>query len=256
MVSYHYVREGSQGFEAIVVPKKLYQLVPTMCHDLLGHNGTAQLYGYIRRYYFWQKLKQECTKHVHQCSECQQVSLKELHYVDSNMHIPKLPMSFIVMDLLGKYPRIENGNCYAFTVICMLTSFVSIVPIKDKKTEMVINAYIKYIYADKGGSQFILFDSAKEFLSASMAHSADQLGFIKVYISPYSPHSNLVVERCHSFLKSSIRKMRCNYETDWDHLAHIAVMAYNIFPHTATGKSPFFLMFRCDAYLLTLHNLL
>ena len=66
-VLYHCVREGSQSFEAVVVPKKLYQLVLTMCHDLMGHNGTMQLYGYIRRFYFWQKLKEDCTKHVHQC---------------------------------------------------------------------------------------------------------------------------------------------------------------------------------------------
>ena len=51
-VLYHCVREGSQSFEAVVVPKKLYQLVLTMCHDLMEHNGTMQLYGYIRRFYF------------------------------------------------------------------------------------------------------------------------------------------------------------------------------------------------------------
>ena len=78
-------------------------------------------------------------------------------------------MSFIAMDLLDKYLDTENGNCYALTIICMLTSFVTTAPIKDKKTETVINAYIKYIYADKGGSQFILSDNGKEFLSASMA---------------------------------------------------------------------------------------
>ena len=48
-VLYCCVREGSQGFEATVVPKKLYQLALTMCHGLLGHNGTTLLYGYIRR---------------------------------------------------------------------------------------------------------------------------------------------------------------------------------------------------------------
>ena len=52
-VLYHCVREGSQGFEAVVVPKKLLQLVLTTCHDLMGHNGIIQLYGYIRRFYFW-----------------------------------------------------------------------------------------------------------------------------------------------------------------------------------------------------------
>ena len=160
------------------------------------------------------------------------------------------------MDLLGKYFKMENGNCYALTVICILISFVSIVHIKDKKTETLLNAYIKYIYADKGRFQFILSCKRKEFSSASMAFIADQLGFIKVYTSPYSSCSNSVVQRCHSFLKSSFKKIRCNYETDWDHLAHIAVMAYHVFSHKATGESTFFLMYRCDAYLLTLHNFL
>ena len=146
-VLYCYVREG---FEAIVVPKKLYQIVLIMYHDLMGHNGTTQLYRYIGRFYFWQKLKQECTKHVHQCKEYQQVSLKESYYVDFDLQIPKLAMSFIAMDLLGEYSQAENGNCYTLTVICMLTPFVKIIPFKDKKTEMAINAYIKYIYADKG----------------------------------------------------------------------------------------------------------
>ena len=126
----------------------------------------------------------------------------------------------------------------------MLTSFVNIIPIKEKKTEMVINAYIKYIYADKGGSKFILSDNGKEMSSASMAYIADQLGFTKAYTLPYSPHSNSAIDRCHNFLKNSIRKFICNHETDWDQLAHISVMAYNIFPHTATGESPFFLMYR------------
>ena len=77
-------------------------------------------------------------------------------------------MSLIVVDLLDEYPEMESGNCYALTVICMLTSFVSLVPIKDKKTETMINAYIKYIYTDKGGLHCILSlsDNRKEFSSA------------------------------------------------------------------------------------------
>ena len=49
---------------------------------------------------------------------------------------------------------------------------------------MVINAHIKYIYADKARSKFILPDNGKESSSASMAYIADQLGFTKEYTSP------------------------------------------------------------------------
>ena len=89
-----------------------------------------------------------------------------------------------------------------------------------------------------------------------MSYIADQLGFTKVYTSHYLPKSNNVIERCHSFLKNSIRKMRCNHDAEWDELIHIAKMAYNIFPHSASGESLFFLMHGRDAYLPTLHQLL
>ena len=67
-----------------------------------------------------------------------------------------------------------------------------------------------------------------------MTYITDQLVLTKVYILPYSPHFNSVVDRCHSFPKNAIRKMRCNYETDRNQLAQIAMIAYNIFSHTAT----------------------
>ena len=41
----------------------------------------------------------------------------------------------------------------------MLTSFLNITPIKDKITEMLIDACVKYIYADEVRSKFILSDN-------------------------------------------------------------------------------------------------
>ena len=96
----------------------------------------------------------------------------------------------------------------------MLTSFVEVIPIEDKKTETVIKVYLKYVYADNGGSKFILTDRGSEFPSEAMPYTADQLGFTKVYTSPYSPKSNSIIERCHSFLKNSIRKIRYNYDAE------------------------------------------
>ena len=112
------------------------------------------------------------------------------------------------------------------------------------------------MYANKDGSKFIITDRGGEFSSEVMSYIAEQLGFTKVCTSPYSPKSYSIIERCHSFLKNSVRKMRCNHDVKWDELVHIAKMAYNIFPLSAAGESPFFLMYGRYTYLLTLHLLL
>ena len=66
-------------------------------------------------------------------------------------------MECISMDLLGQYSEMTWGHCSALTVICMLTSFVEVIPIEDKKTETFIKAYTKYVYSDNGGSKRHLF---------------------------------------------------------------------------------------------------
>ena len=74
-----------------------------MMHNLLDHSGTMRLYDYIRRFNFWQELKQDCANHVHKCKDFQQVSLKTQHYVDSNLRVSNEPMAYIAIDLLGEY---------------------------------------------------------------------------------------------------------------------------------------------------------
>ena len=53
-------------------------------------------------------------KYVRSCPECQQVKLKESHYVD--LHLPI--QLFLSMDILGQYCETENGNQYALSCAC------------------------------------------------------------------------------------------------------------------------------------------
>ena len=85
---------------------------------------------------------------------------------------------------------------------------------------------------------------------------AEELGFVKICTSPYTPKGNSIVEHTHSFLKASFRKLICNHQVDWDQTVHIATMAYNVFPNSSSGKSPFYLMFGHDPFMLTLFKLL
>ena len=73
------------------------------------------------------------------------------------------PCKFIAMDLIGEFhPASSKGNRYALTAICMLTGFTCI-PLKSKKAEAVINAYINHICCPFRPSKKILMDNGTEF---------------------------------------------------------------------------------------------
>ena len=71
-------------------------------------------------------------------------------YINLPLQIPQFPMSFISMDLLGPYHETEKENQYALTVICMLTNYVLMIPIRSKSTVEVIKAYLMDVYSTFG----------------------------------------------------------------------------------------------------------
>ena len=58
------------------------------------------------------------------------------------------------MDLTGKFhPASSKGNRYALAAICMLTGFTFCIPLKSKKAEDVVTAYLNHICCIFGPSQ-------------------------------------------------------------------------------------------------------
>ena len=188
---------------------------------------------------------------MHSSTECQQVTLKGPQYINFYFQ-----MSFISMDLVGPKRETKNGNQYALTVICMLTNYVFMIPLRSESTKDIIKPYHSGVYSSFGGSKYILSDHGSEFTGNQFAFLAKELGFIKVYTSPYTPTGNSIIEHTLSFLKVSIRKLICNHQVGWDETVHIATMVHNVFPHSSAGESPFYLMFGHDPFILTLFKLL
>ena len=111
---------------------------------------------------------------------------------------------------------------------------------KIKSNEDVIKAYITGMYSAFGGSKYILCERGSEFTSKQFTFVVNELCFIKVYNSPYTPTGNSIIEWTHAFLMASPRKLIFNHQIDWDEIAHITSMVYNVFPHSSVGKALFY----------------
>ena len=118
-----------------------------MAHDQMGHNGSVRTYMILKRLYYWKGMKPQVYTYVKQCKVCQQQDIIPVQYTKGHFEVPKSPMEFISMDLIGEFPKSNKGNSYALTVICMLTGYTFCIPIPNKTASEVVKAYIDNVYS-------------------------------------------------------------------------------------------------------------
>ena len=85
-------------------------------------------------------------------------------------------------------------------------NYVFMIPIRSNSTEEVIRCLMD-VYSTFRDSEYILGDRGGEFTSKQYTCLANELGFIEVYTSPYTPAGNSEIEQTHAFLKASLRKL-------------------------------------------------
>ena len=88
-------------------------------------------------------------------------NLQTPNYVQLHLEIPQTPMEFHSIDLFGPFETTTRGNQYTLTVICMLTNYTIYIPLQDKSTDTMVNAYLKEVYCRFRGNQKNLSDNEK-----------------------------------------------------------------------------------------------
>ena len=238
----------------ILVPDILKETLLILAHDKAGHNGFRRTYMSLKIRCYWKGMKKSIHEHCTWCQVCAKHNIKTQQLRNEHFSSPPQPMEFIAMDLIGEFhPASSKGNRFTLTAVCMLTGFTFCIPIKTKKPEDVINAYLNHICCTFGPSRKILTDNGTEFKNKLWTEVYEKLQTEHKVTPIYSPQCNGRIEGFHRFLKSCIAKQLEN-RVEWDDLVWKATATYNFFPTESSGMAPFFLMFVREANVK--HNLL
>ena len=239
--------EDGRTFKCILVPKVLQDFMIILAHDYSGHNGSRRTYNCLKRQYYWPGIRKQIFRHCKKCKECILQNQGQPEKCFGHFDSPDLPMEFICMDLVGPiHPPSSRGNKYVLTVIDMLTGYAIAVPIKNKNSETICDAYRDNVYCVFGGSNRMLTDNGSEFKNKEMQEVCDTLGLKHIFSPVYTPQSNGRLEGWHRFFKACIAKHIRGGGVEWDELVPLAVSAYNFFPCQSSKESPFVLMFGRD----------
>ena len=234
-------------YTPIVVPDILKDCLLILAHDKQGHNGFRRTYASLKNRYHWKGMKKSVYQHCTNCQVCAKHNIKTQQLKNEHFSSPPQPMEFIAMDLIGEFhPASSKGNRFALTAVCMLTGFTFCIPLKSKRAEDVIKAYIDHICCIFGPSRKILTDNGTEFKNKLWTEVFKKLRTEQKFTPIYSPQCNSRIEGFHKFLKATIAK-QLETRMEWDDLVWKATAAYNFFPTESSGLAPFFLMFGREA---------
>ena len=235
------------SYKAVVVPEILKESLMILAHDEQGHNGFKRTYNALKTLYYWKGMKRHIQLHCRRCRTCARHNVHNNEVYKEHFKAPSQPMEFLAMDLIREFhPASSKGNRYALTAICMLTGFTWCIPLKTKKAEEVVAAYMNHIYCVCGPSKTILSDNGSEFKNNMWKEVFERFKTEHRYTPIYSPQCNGRIEGFHRFLKACVGK-QIQQGLEWDDLVWKATAAYNFFPTESSGFSPFFLMFGREA---------
>ena len=241
------VIEGGLLYKPVIIPEILREWLLMLAHDEQGHNGFKRTHSALKTLYYWKGMKRHIQLYCRRCKTCAGHNIQTQELQKEHFSAPPQPMEFIAMDLIGEFhPASSKGNRYALTAICMLTGFTFCIPLKSKKAEDVVTAYLNRICCVFGPSKKILTDNGTEFKYKMWDEVFKWLKMEHRVTPIYSPQCNGRIAGSHKFLKACIGK-QIQQGLEWDDLVWKATAAYNFFPTESSGFSPFFLMYGHEA---------
>ena len=234
-------------YKPVIIPEILRECLLILAHDEQGHNGFKRTHSALKTLYYWKGMNRHIQLYCRRCRTCARHNVQTQELQKEHFSAPPQPMEFIAMDLIGEFHLASSkGNRYALTAIFMLTGFTFCIPLKSKKAEDVVTAYLNHICCIFGPSKKILTDNGSEFKNKMWDEVFKRLKMEHRVTPIYSPQCNGRIEGFHRFLKACIGK-QLQQGLEWDDLVWKATTAYNFFPTESSGFSPFFLMYGHEA---------
>uniref|UniRef100_A0A2N9EJ59 Integrase catalytic domain-containing protein n=1 Tax=Fagus sylvatica TaxID=28930 RepID=A0A2N9EJ59_FAGSY len=208
--------------------KEAKERLPEVHEKTCGDGGAISLYRRLQRLgYFWPNMSAEAAEIQSQCPTCQ------FHY--SNEEIS----SALSIWASGGYIWILVATEY-------FTKWVEAIPLRKATGAAVANFIREHIITRFGIPYKLITDNGTPFINKDVREVLEHYRVKHRRSTPYYPQGNGQAEATNRMLLRILSKMVFDYGNDWKaHLADV-LWAYRSSPKTATGFTPFSLVYGTD----------
>ena len=211
------------------------------CHDQVGHLGQDRVLELLRDRFYWPGMYMDVASYINSCPRCirrkTQPDTAPLHNIEATQ-----PLELIHLD----YLQIEPSKGTIENVLIVTDHFTRYAQAYPSKTQTALataklllnNFIIHYGFPNK-----IISDQGRNFESELLANLREVAGVQKLRTTPYHPQTNGQHERFNSTLLNMLGTLTPEQKKDGKTYVPAMVHAYNCTRNTATGYSPYYLLF-------------
>ena len=237
----------------LVIPRQIRKSVVYACHDdiVAGHLGYKRTLLRLQQRYWWPRMTNDVKWYVKTCRNCQ--FAKKDHGPKGgplNPLPPRTePFDVIGMDLIYPMPKSKDGNVAILVWEDYATRWSEAIPLEDTSAATLGKAFWFHVVCRFGCPRTVLTDLGRNFVSSMFEELLRYTKTSRLRTTAYHPQTDGLVERQNQTLKTMIRTYVNRKQDDWDILLPYLSFAYNTSVHSATGSTPYFLLYGKEASL-------
>ena len=209
-----------------------------------GHYGITKTLAKIKRYYYWQNMTKDITKYVKVCEKCQKAKITR--HTKTPLQITDTPTNAfdtVLIDTVGPFPRSENENEYAVTIICDLTKYLVTIPVRDKSANTIAKAIFETFVLTYGPMRTLITDMGTEYKNQLLTDLCKYMKTDKLTSTAYHHQTLGTIEKSHRTFNEYVRSYIACEKTDWDSWMKYFTYCFNTTPSVTHGYCPYELVF-------------
>lgn len=235
--------EPKNGELRLFVPAKFRERLVKDRHSGVcgGHFSAKKLFMQLTERYYWSNMRNDCAKSAADCRICAYTRVPRANQPGVQMVKTAAPLELVCMDVLD-IDRSRARNRYIIVCVDHYSKWTIAEPIPDKSAETVARVFVGKLVLVFGAPQRIHSDKGTEFVNSTLKSIAKILKTGISTTSGYNPQANGMVERMNQTIIRLLKRTTPS-EYDWDLKLPFVVFSINVTPSSATGFSPYTLMF-------------
>ena len=240
-VLYKKTKVNARTKQLLVVPQSYRQRAMEGCHDQVGHLGQDRVLDLLRDRFYWPGMHADVVSYINSCPRCLRRKSQQDKAPLVNIETSQ-PLELIHLDYLKIEP--SKGNIENVLVITdHFTRYAQAFPSKTQTALATAKLLWNNFILHYGFPEKIITDQGRNFESELIGHLCQLAGVQKLRTSPYHPQTNGQCERFNGTLLNMLGTLTPEQKKDWKSHVPALVHAYNCTRNTATGFSPYFLLF-------------